>query len=157
MDMFDEARAICGMLELCNLTQEGLAQQMGVSQSYIANKLRLLNLSDEVKDRIRLYGLTERHARALLPLTEKKEQLNIIDKVYTGKLTVRECEALVDAVKEPKITKLISMAGKRERVGSFLEGIRGGIEALTALGIEANIHKSYHGKTLYLTISVREE
>ena len=45
MDMFDEARAMSGTLELCRITQKELADRMGVSQSYVANKLRLLALS----------------------------------------------------------------------------------------------------------------
>ena len=44
MEMFDEARAMSGTLKLCNITQKELADRMGVSQSYVANKLRLLRL-----------------------------------------------------------------------------------------------------------------
>ena len=154
MDMFDEARAISGTLELCSLTQDGLARQMGVSQSYIANKLRLLNLSDTVQKRVRASGLSERHARALLRLDDEKNQLSVLDKVVSGALTVRECEALVDAIAEPKITKLVGKAEKRERVGAFLEGLRSGLDSLSSLGVDASMHKSYHGDRLYVTLSI---
>ena len=157
MDMFDKARAISGTLELCNLTQEGLARQMGVSQSYIANKLRLLNLSERVKNRIKAYGVTERHARALLRLDNEEHQLSVLEKTVEGSLTVRECEALVDSLAEPKIAKLVGKAEKRERVGAFLEGVRSGLDSLSSLGVDASMHKSYHGDKLYVTVCICEE
>ena len=155
--MFDKARAISGTLELCNLTQEGLAKQMGVSQSYIANKLRLLNLPDSVQEKIRLEGISERHARALLRLDSETAQLSILDKIAKNSLTVRECEALVDAEAEPRITKLVGKAQKRERIGALLEALRECIESLTSIGIDATMHKSYHGDTLYVTLSICDE
>ena len=70
MDMFDEARAIRSTMELCHLTQGELARQLGVSQSYVANKLRLLKFSQKMTEKIRSSGISERHARALLRLIE---------------------------------------------------------------------------------------
>ena len=72
MDMFDEARAIRSTMELCHLTQSELARQLGVSQSYVANKLRLLKFSEKMAEKIRAAGLSERHARALLRLIESE-------------------------------------------------------------------------------------
>ena len=66
MDMFDEARAIKSTMQLCHLTQSELARQLGVSQSYVANKLRLLKLPEKVRRQILDCGLCERHARLLL-------------------------------------------------------------------------------------------
>ena len=71
MDMFEEARAMEGTMELCHITQKELAERMGVSQSYVANKLRLLRLSPEARAVIGTAGLTERHARAVLRLPEE--------------------------------------------------------------------------------------
>ena len=70
MDMFDEAKAIRSTMELCHLTQGELARQLGVSQSYVANKLRLLKFSQKMTEKIRSSGISERHARALLRLVE---------------------------------------------------------------------------------------
>ena len=59
MDMFDEARAMSGTLKLCNITQKELAKSMGVSQSYVANKLRLLSFSPYVEKLIKKHGISE--------------------------------------------------------------------------------------------------
>ena len=68
LQFFDEAEAIAKLLDFYGMTQEDAAIRLGKNQSTIANKLRLLKLSDELRSKIRTYGLTERHARALLRL-----------------------------------------------------------------------------------------
>ena len=90
MNMFDEARAMSGTLQLCHITQRELAERMGVSQSYVANKLRLLAFSQYVERLIVKYQLSERHARALLRLDSDEDRLEIIEKVISRDLTVRE-------------------------------------------------------------------
>ena len=156
MDMFDEARAMSATLMLCKLTQEGLARQMGVSQSYVANKLRLLNLSERVRAEILEHGISERHARALLRLRDEEEQLAVLEKVKAGSLTVRECEALVDSLAEPRVIKLVGKAQKRERIGAFLEGLKCGMDSLTSFGVDTTMHQSYHGDKLYVTLSIAD-
>ena len=49
VNMFEQARSVKGMMEMCGMTQSDMAKKLGVSQSYIANKLRLLSLSDEAR------------------------------------------------------------------------------------------------------------
>ena len=74
MNMFEEARSIKGMMEMLKITQEEMAKKLGVSQSYIANKIRLLKLGEEA-ERIVLDGrLTERHARCVLRLDDPEER-----------------------------------------------------------------------------------
>ena len=50
MNMFDEARSVRGMIEMCGITQSQMAKKLGVSQSYVANKLRLLSLTPDEAD-----------------------------------------------------------------------------------------------------------
>lgn len=97
MDMFDEARAIESTMKLCHLTQSELAARLGVSQSYVANKLRLLGFSRKMTEKIKAAAITERHARSLLRLDDEAEAERILAEVNSRSLTVRECEALVDA------------------------------------------------------------
>ena len=70
----EEAKSYKNLLDRGYLTQEQLATKMGVSQSSIANKLRLLNLDEEVQDALLNEKISERHARALLSLENKEEQ-----------------------------------------------------------------------------------
>lgn len=97
MDMFDEARSLSGMIEMLGLTQDEVAKRLGVSQSYIANKLRLLKFSDAVREKIRKTHVSERHARALLRLCREEDILFFLDKIREDSLTVQCTEELVDA------------------------------------------------------------
>lgn len=97
MDMFEEAQALCGMIQMLGLTQEEVARKLGVSQSYIANKLRLLKFSQRAREQIRQGELSERHARALLRLHEEEDVLFFIRKIKEESLTVQMTEELVEA------------------------------------------------------------
>ena len=72
LDMFEEAAAIAALCDRFRMTQEQIASRLSVSQSYVANKLRLLRLPIEAREIIRSAGLTERHARAVLRLPEER-------------------------------------------------------------------------------------
>src|SRR6478735_3258718 len=71
----EEAVAYGKLLELHQLTQEALAQRLGKGQSTVANKLRLLKLPEEIKSALLEKSITERHARALIPLKNEELQL----------------------------------------------------------------------------------
>lgn len=92
----EEAQCYQKLLETYGLTQEELANRLGKSQSSIANKLRLLKLSDEVKAAMTEKRLSERHARALLKLTDDKQRLDAVEKIAEKGLSVKETEQMVD-------------------------------------------------------------
>ncbi len=102
MDMFDEAQALAGMIHMLSLTQDEVAVRLGVSQSYIANKLRLLRLSPRVREKIREHSLSERHARAILRLPSEENALSMIERIARDSLTVQSTEQLVDALLSAK-------------------------------------------------------
>ncbi len=91
----EEAAAYERLVRDFALTQEELARQLGKSQSTIANKLRLLRLPDEVRQRLAGSAFSERHARALLSLREGRTQLRVVEEIEAKGLTVRQTEALV--------------------------------------------------------------
>ncbi len=96
MNMFEEARALDGTIRLCKITQEELAGRLGVSQSYIANKLRLLKYSDEMQTMILDCGISERHARSLLRLPDDRARKMALRRVQKEELSVSMTEQLVD-------------------------------------------------------------
>lgn len=98
----EEAIAYKQLISLHGITQATLAKQMGKSQSTIANKLRLLNLSNEVQQGILERKITERHARALLGVKEHQLQAEILEKVLLNDLNVSETEALIEATLQPQ-------------------------------------------------------
>lgn len=92
LNPIEEARTYQKILEIDQMTQEELAKTMGKSQSSVANKLRLLSLPDEVQDALLKEQISERHARALLNVTDAKKQSELLKKVINNKMTVRTLE-----------------------------------------------------------------
>ena len=88
-------------MKLNHLTQGVLAQQLGKSQAFVANKIRLLKLSAPVQEAIMNGQISERHGRELLKLDES-EQVPALQQVFAEKLTVKETAALVNERLRPK-------------------------------------------------------
>ena len=88
----EEARSYKSLLDKGYLTQEQLAKRMGLSQPAIANKLRLLNLDEEVQQALLEERISERHARTLLSLTDKAAQREWLHRVINERLTVRQLD-----------------------------------------------------------------
>lgn len=94
----EEAKSYKNLLDRGYLTQTELADKMGVSQSSIANKLRLLNLADEVQEALLQEKISERHARSLLALP-KDEQIEWLKKILSKRLTVRQLDLEIKKAK----------------------------------------------------------
>ena len=103
LNPIEEAKTYQKILELDQMTQEELAKTMGKSQSAVANKLRLLSLTDEVQDALLKEEISERHARTLLSVTDKEEQKRLLKEIINNKMTVRELEEKIKP-KEENIT-----------------------------------------------------
>ena len=97
LNPIDEARAYEDLMKLNELTQTALAKDMGKSQSYIANKLRLLKLEPEVQSYLVSGTITARHGRAMLGLTPV-EQSHVLHEILQKKLSVKETEAICEDV-----------------------------------------------------------
>ena len=103
LNPIEEAKTYQKILELDQMTQEELAKTMGKSQSAVANKLRLLSLTDEVQDALLKDEISERHARTLLSVTDKKKKKRLLKEIINNKMTVRELEEKIKP-KEENIT-----------------------------------------------------
>ena len=88
----EEAISYKKILDMGYLTQEALADKLGKTQSTIANKLRLLNLSDEVQEALLNEKISERHARSLLKLNDQNKQNTMLERIITERLTVRKTD-----------------------------------------------------------------
>lgn len=109
----EEAAAYQKLMELHDLTQESLAQRIGKSQSTIANKIRLLNLSEPVKQAMLERKITERHARALLALDNEESQVKLLEEIIGKDLNVKQTEARIAFLKNkpaPKKTRRITFS-----------------------------------------------
>lgn len=106
LHFLDEARACRRILDRQGLTQEALAALLGRSPSALANRLRLLKLADGVQAAIMDSGLSERHARALLPLRNAEDQLALLRLAAGEKWSVRRLEAQVQQKLKPSPAQL---------------------------------------------------
>ena len=88
----EEAKTYQTILKLDNITQEELAANLGKSQSTVANKLRLLNLAEEVQTALLNKQISERHARSLLNVPNLEEQKKLLNQVIMNRLTVRQLD-----------------------------------------------------------------
>ena len=96
MNCFETAEGIRHLIESYELTQCEAAHQLGMSQSAVANKLRLLRLPQEERAVLIAAGCGERHARALLRLSDKVRRLQVLEKIAAEKLTVAQTERMVE-------------------------------------------------------------
>lgn len=96
----EEAYAYKEILKLEKMTQKQLAQKLGKSQSFIANKIRLLDLPENVLSSVAHNKITERHARALLSV-DKEDIDDVLDRIIKDKLNVKQTETLVQKPKKP--------------------------------------------------------
>jgi ParB family chromosome partitioning protein len=119
---FEEAAGFERLLTQFNLTQEVLAGRVGKNQSTIANKMRLLKLSSDVREYICQEKLTERHARALLKIDGEIQQLAVLQEVVAKKLNVREMEFLVEEKRQSPAPKLPAV--KRRQVLKIVKDVR---------------------------------
>lgn len=96
MNCFETAEGIRELMDTYELTQCEAAQQLGYSQSAVANKLRLLRLPSEERQQLLAAGLSERHARALLRLDVSEMRRHALGRMIKEKLTVAQSERLVE-------------------------------------------------------------
>lgn len=94
LNPIDEAQAYVQLMKVNNLTQTELADQMGKTQSYIANKIRLLKLTPKVQGFLIDKKISQRHGRALLALNEEDQDTAVSEIIKNG-LTVKETEEMV--------------------------------------------------------------
>ncbi|MDR7078798.1 ParB family chromosome partitioning protein [Neobacillus niacini] len=101
----EEAIAYGKLLELHNLTQEALAQRLGKGQSTVANKLRLLKLPQPIQESLLKKEITERHARALIPLKDPEKQVLLLQDIIEKNFNVKQTEDRVARMLEEKNQK----------------------------------------------------
>ena len=117
LNIFEEAAAIGSLLKLSGMTQEQCARKLSVSQSYIANKLRLMRLTDNERQLILDNGMSERHARALLRLTPGDERMGILITMIERQMNVAQAEEYVESIlcAEARVEEIRKEPPKSER------------------------------------------
>ncbi len=105
LNPIDEAKAYRRLIDEFNMKQDELAESVGKNRTTITNSMRLLNLADEVQDMLIDEKISPGHARALLGISDKDEQVKIAAQVFDEKMSVRDTEKLVKSYGKPKKKK----------------------------------------------------
>ena len=156
LDYMEEAAAIARLIGRYGLSQQQAADKLGKSQPAIANKLRLLRLAPPVIDCLRQYGLTERHARTLLRLTDPEQQLAAARHMGQRGLNVAQAEQYVDAL---TVENRTAPPQRRptyiiEDVRLFLNSVERGVRLMQSAGVGAEVGRRDTEEEILLTIHI---
>lgn len=158
LSMFEEARGIARLIRKYGLTQEQAAVKLGKKQSTIANKLRLLRLTFEEQEWILTANLSERHARALLRISDEALRREVLSRVITDNMSVGECEAFVTDVlmkkppDEPQAKPERKMIVKDVRI--FVNTINKAVDTMRMSGINAISRRSETDDYIEYTVKI---
>ena len=155
----EEAAAISRLITTYGMSQEEAARRLGRSQPAVANKLRLLRLSDECGELLRKYELTERHARALLRLEEEDARLSALRYMGEKRLTVAAAEEYIEAQLQKKQREA---KGKKplfiiKDVRLFLNSVDRGMETIRRAGVDARFDRQDSEESITITIQIPKQ
>lgn len=144
LNYFEEAEGYARLIQEFQITQEEVARKMGKSQPTIANKLRLLQISERVRREISVDVITERHVRSLLKLKNEDQQLDVLHRIYEKNLNVRQTDDYIETlliaeeknIREQKKKKMMK-AIKDMKI--FVNTIKGTVKTIQDAGMPAEI------------------
>lgn len=157
LDFIEEAEGIARLILSFGLSQEEAAKKIGKSQSAVANKLRILKHPAEVLDLLRKYGLTERHARALLRLNSCTDRIDLIDIIVERSLNVAQTEEYIEnylSNREATITenKRSQRSYVIKDVRIFINTITNAVNIMRESGVKADYGREEDDKEITFTI-----
>jgi ParB family chromosome partitioning protein len=150
----EEAVAYQKLMELHDLTQESLAQRIGKSQSTIANKIRLLHLSEPVKLAMMERKITERHARALLAFDTEEEQVKLLADIIDKDLNVKQTEARIAFLKQVKEEKKPRRISFTKDIRLAVNTIRQSVDMVTSSGLKIETDEQMHEEYFEFVIRI---
>lgn len=154
LNYMEEARAIQKLIAEHGLSQEQVAEKLGRSQPAVANKLRLLKLSDACSQTLLEHGLTERHGRALLRVEDEKAREQVLQAIIARSMNVAQTEAYIEQLLQgaPRRTRKPSFIIKDVRL--FLNSINHSMEVMRRAGVEARSTREETDESIILTICI---
>ena len=159
LNMFEQAAAIYTLMQVHCLTQEKIATQLSCSQSYVANKLRLLRLSPACRALLVEHGLTERHARCLLRLEDEGERLTALRQAAAKHWNVAQTEQYVE--RRLAALQTAPPAGRRtyiiKDVRLFLNSVDRGLRLIRDAGVDARTEREETEDEIVLTLRIPKQ
>ncbi|MBQ9086673.1 MAG: ParB/RepB/Spo0J family partition protein [Clostridia bacterium] len=171
LNMFEQAYGFKKLMENYRLTQEEVARRLSMSQSAVANKLRLLRLSYEEQRLILESGLTERHARAALRVDRPQQRLTVLRYISDNKLNVQAAEQYIESILATRVEEQDATPASKPSVSSIdleifrqekemmdmLKNLRRRVDAWNKNGKNASMSIANDSKTVEITIRFTKE
>lgn len=169
LNPIDEAEAYNNLMKLNGLTQVSLAKNIGKSQSYVANKLRLLKLSPKVQSYLASGQISARHGRALVGLSEQ-DQGRVLDEILANNLNVKETEDIAKDVdgyfaKKARKAKNKGKTEQKKRVVNRMpkdlkvqiNTIKRAVKLAKESGIKVNVEENHDPNDYVITIELKRK
>ena len=154
LHFLEEAAALQAFLHRSGMTQEQLAEKLGRSPSSLANKLRLLKLDPACAREVLEGGLSERHARALLALSDPAQQLAAARYIRAHQLTVAQAERYIAQLPAEKPAPRSRGRYVLKDVRLFLNSVDRGLQLMQAAGVDAETERQETEDAIVLTIRI---
>ncbi len=155
LNMFEEASALLSLAEKYSLKQEEIAALLSVSQSYVANKIRLLRLSEPERELLLKNDLTERHARCLIKIHDPVVRMKAMGYIIEHALNVRESDEYIKKILSPNtpVHKPVrKMIIKDIRI--FLNSLDRAVSTVKEAGIPVEQSRVETDDSIQLTIKI---
>ena len=157
LNIFEQASSIASLIDIYNLTQEDAARQLSMSQSFVANKLRILRLTQPERDKILEYNLTERHARALLKIDSVEQRLRIIEYINSHSLNVATTEAYIERMLSESGRKSNPRSPKRiilKDIRLFYNSLDKAVSLVRQAGIDIRTERTESDSNIDIIITI---
>ena len=157
LHFLEEAEGYEQLMDEFHLTQEAMAARVGKKQSTIANKLRLLRLSGEVRKLLVEKELSERHARALLKLDDDAKRMEALQVIIARGYSVRETDEyiakLIAEKQQEKKKRLVIVNDVR----IYLNSIKQVVNAIQEVGIPCNMEQTVEGDEVVVSLRIKNQ
>ena len=157
LDPFDQAEGISRLIGYWGVTQEEAARKLGLAQSTLANKLRLLRLPASVQEVMRQNGLSERHGRALLKLPDEASQLSAVKAFCKKNMTVSQAEGYVEAWLARRKMKKPTRLFICKDIRLFINTIDKAVKTMEEAGLEVQSVREEQDSYIELTIRIPKQ
>ena len=141
LNVFEQAEGINRLITEFGISPADAAERLGIAQSTLSNKLRVLRLSEAERSRITAARLTERHARALIRITDETERKNALDRIIAENMTAKECEDYIESVLNPPVITAPPEPVRKSGIADvriFANSLNRLIDTMLAAGIKAS-------------------
>ena len=154
LSAIEEAKSYVEIMKYSGLNQSQLALRVGKSQSSIANKIRLLNLDEDVQEAVSTKKISERHARALIGLDEEKQH-DALEKIVKKGMTVAQTEKMLKEQAQPKKEKkIVMLKGISKNIKIAINTIHQAVSMVNRAGTAAEINEEEHEDEVIITIRI---